>query len=294
MPRDRSIAQWLGAALLGVVALALAAATLTSTVSDPRGGAPGGPEGDGPGFFPTPEPPEPPAEFIDLPLLGDLLTVLLVVGVLLAVAYALVHRREALRTLVLVVVLAALAYLLFEALAGLSGGGGTGGLPLGGSDGVLGSGGEERSSATELPAPPVLLLAIFAFAFLVAVAAVLRSTGGDAASDAPPDQPGDVAAVGRAAGRAADRIREGTHADNEVYRAWREMTGLLDVPNPESSTPGEFADAAVAAGMTAGDVDELTRLFESVRYGGVDPDRSLERRALSAFDRIEASYAEDG
>jgi hypothetical protein len=72
------------------------------------------------------------------------------------------------------------------------------------------------------------------------------------------------------------------------------MTGYLDVDSPESSTPAEFADAAVDAGMSDGDVDELTRLFEEVRYGGKDPTDDRESRALAALRRIDSEYADDG
>lgn len=98
--------------------------------------------------------------------------------------------------------------------------------------------------------------------------------------------------MGEAAGEAADRIEAGDDADNEVYRAWREMTEYVDVDSPESSTPGEFADAAISAGMSRDDVAELTHLFEAVRYGGLEPTAEATERATTALRNIEASYAE--
>lgn len=104
----------------------------------------------------------------------------------------------------------------------------------------------------------------------------------------------DVAAIGEAAGRAADRIeREGTF-ENEVYRAWSEMTEPLSVDRPASSTPEEFAKAAVAAGIDREDVDRLTALFEEVRYGGVEATEDREREAIATLRRIEETYGEDG
>jgi hypothetical protein len=70
------------------------------------------------------------------------------------------------------------------------------------------------------------------------------------------------------------------------------MTELLDVDEPSSTTPGEFATAAVAAGLGRSDVDELTRLFEDVRYGSTEPSEDLEARALAVFRRIESRYAD--
>lgn len=83
------------------------------------------------------------------------------------------------------------------------------------------------------------------------------------------------------------------------------MTSLLAVPDPDTATPGEFADAAVAAGLDEADVTELTRLFEDVRYGerdaaaepigdsgAADSDGTAtrEERAVSVFRAIEAAY----
>ena len=107
------------------------------------------------------------------------------------------------------------------------------------------------------------------------------ATGGDA----------DLAAVGRAAGAAADRIDADADVTNEVYRAWDEMRGHVDGLDPDTAAPGEFADAAVEAGMDPTDVAELTELFAEVRYGGRDPaDRA--DRAVAALRRIERTYGE--
>jgi hypothetical protein len=159
----------------------------------------------------------------------------------------------------------------------------------------------------EALAPPsllsqFLLVAVFG---LLAVVAVLVLTGdhdqtvADGADGEGEDEaadPADVAAVGEAAGRAADRIEEtddGESFENEVYRAWAEMTDSLTVDHPESSTPGEFAAAAVEAGMDREDVERLTRLFADVRYGGAEATAGREQAAVETLRRIEAAYAED-
>jgi len=164
-------------------------------------------------------------------------------------------------------------------------------LPGGGS-GLPGAG-----SGTTLTDPSVLLLVGLGLALAGAVALLFVSSSGDdpdpEESVAGPESPEDVAAVGRAAGAAADRIEDSTDVDNEVYRAWREMTRHLDVPNPESSTPAEFAAAAVEAGIDRDDVEELTALFGAVRYGGESPTEDRERRALEALRSVE-EYADDG
>lgn len=96
--------------------------------------------------------------------------------------------------------------------------------------------------------------------------------------------------IGDVAGEIADRFERREHTENLVFTAWREMTALVDVSNPETSTPGEFAEAAIATGLAPDDVEALTRLFEDVRYG----DRMTpadEERAISVLRRIEASYS---
>jgi len=120
-------------------------------------------------------------------------------------------------------------------------------------------------------------------------------TAGASRSDDPdPETPDpDLAAVAQTAGEAAARI-ESADGDNEVYRAWREMTEALDVDRPASATPAEFATAAVAAGVAEEPVAELTEVFEQVRYGGADPTDERERRAAAALRQIEATHGVNG
>ena len=166
----------------------------------------------------------------------------------------------------------------------------TGLLPDGGS-GAPGSG--EGVAITD---PSVLMMVGLGVALIAAVALLFNSSSGDdpdaEESFAESESSGDVAAVGRAAGAAADRIESATDVDNEVYRAWREMTDHLDVSNPRTSTPAEFAAAAVEAGMAREDVQELTAVFEAVRYGGEAPTAEREERAVAALRRIQHEYAE--
>jgi len=115
----------------------------------------------------------------------------------------------------------------------------------------------------------------------------------EGSGDDEEDENGDatLGAVGAAAGTAADRIEADAGFTNEVYRSYHEMTRLLEL-DPETTAPDEFADHAVAAGMAPDHVEELTRLFEEVRYGERAPG-SREERAVAALRRIEAAYAPD-
>lgn len=158
-----------------------------------------------------------------------------------------------------------------------------------------GSGGGGAASAAT--SPPALALVVIAAVVVLVLVALYATGDSDEAEPEEPDAEADeetLADVGRAAGAAADRIDdvEGD-VENEVYRAWREMTDLLDVPNPASSTPGEFAAAAREAGMDAEHVDALTDVFRDVRYGGREADAARERRARDALRAIEDAYGAD-
>lgn len=285
------LARSVSLAIIGVIAVALAAATLNSAVSPTSGGAIGlNGTGSSGGLLPAADNPVPPA-FPSIPTV-----VLSAVGAILVIAvlwYALVYRYEALRyALAIALVVGTLGVILVGLLNYFGSTGGTfagNGSAAGTSAGGGFSAGGSSPDLLSLPVLAVIGVVLVAAAFLLARGAGWTADGDD--PDTADVDPTTAEAVGQVAGRMADRIEASATVDNEVYRAWREMTDLLDVPDPETSTPGEFANAAVAAGMDAADVDELTRLFETVRYGGVEPDETDEHRAVRVFRRIESSYA---
>jgi hypothetical protein len=159
------------------------------------------------------------------------------------------------------------------------------GTPLpGGSEGLL-----------QIQSVPSWVLGVVVGGALVVGAAVLyRTAGTDEVAAAPPsDDAEDDVDLGRfaaAAGRAADRIEErNVPADNAVYAAWVEMTDLLDVADPETYAPSEFAETAIDLGMAEDDVQGLTTLFNEVRYGGKDASVRAER-AAAVLRAIESGY----
>ena len=150
----------------------------------------------------------------------------------------------------------------------------------------------------------VIALLVPLFAWFVIFGLILLYTRGRSTpfgvreDDEEPDVDvlgGEVAGIADAAGRAVDRITEGDPdaLDNEIYRAWLEMTRLLDVDRPATCTPGEFADAAVDAGLERQHVEGLTGLFEEVRYGGAESTRIREDRAVQTLERIESVYGSE-
>lgn len=171
--------------------------------------------------------------------------------------------------------------------------------PVGG--GPLGDVGETISDTTpqvtEFTTDPIIVLLALLGVGLVAIALVtLRDDFamprelGQASQEKTRVGKEEIATI---AGRTADRLETRTvdvELDNEIYRAWLAMTKHLDVESPETSTPGDFAQAAVDAGMEPTDVNALTRLFEDVRYGDEPVTGDREREAVEVLRRIERSY----
>lgn len=163
----------------------------------------------------------------------------------------------------------------------------------GNSSALEGLAGTQIVDATNIS--PLIPIGLFGIALLGVVLLFYTSTDDEelAVEDEEAIDEPSVEELGAAAGAAADRLEaRDADVDNEVYRAWREMTDLLDVEDPDTSTPGAFAEAAIAAGIDRTYVDELTRLFEEVRYGHKDPE-TREEDAVEIFRAIEAEYAPD-
>jgi hypothetical protein len=312
-------------AVLCLSVLALAAATLDTTQSGGSGfdasgsGSDGGDGGDG---GPTPVEPQTPRETqtteeqseekpfeLCAPIVKEPPVIIAVVVAAILLFLVLLYRYNefvALSGVLLVFGPVTLVMLVLadceletpeEPEINVTGGNGTA-TPSGGG----GGGGLGGSSSSFDPSLPVIgLIVVGVLVALVAVAYYLTgddTAGGDgSAEDEDPDEAepdldaADIAEVGRLAGEAADRIESTADLENEVYRAWQEMTRPLNVDHPRSSTPAEFAAAATAAGMNRGDVDRLTELFDEVRYGGREATAEREREAVSLLRSIEDQYA---
>jgi Spy/CpxP family protein refolding chaperone len=135
-------------------------------------------------------------------------------------------------------------------------------------------------------------LAVLGLLLLAGAVAVARFTQGGTPPDDESEEGDDATAVGEAAGRAADELEE-TTLSNAIFRAWREMTDALDVESPETTTPAEFEEQAVAAGIDRADVSTLTTLFREVRYGDAPATPEREDRAWEALRGIEDAYAQE-
>ncbi|WP_436931099.1 DUF4129 domain-containing protein [Halosimplex halobium] len=285
--------------VLCVVALALTASTLSATSSNQRGAG----EGESVGVTDDPLGQQTPTngsapEAPGLP--GDWVAILIAAAVVLAIPGALLMGYDrALAVVAAVVLFVGLigVYMLFS---------GTLDPPSVGQDlpnvtgDPLGGGGDrgsvdESAADTERDLPALVTFGVVGFALLAALGVIYYASASvDASVDpsppAEPDAP-DREAVGAAAARAADRIDDHAgDAENAVYDAWAEMTTALDVPDPATSTPGEFAAAATAAGMDEARVAELTDLFERVRYGSEPVTADHERQAVETLRAIQAAH----
>jgi hypothetical protein len=306
---NRTPARTLVLAALAVLALGIAAATIDTAVTGGSGGGFGssgatgsgtsgadgfgvGENADGLGALLTP---------VCLPILTHpavVLGLLALFTLLLVAVYR--ETRSMLPVAAVFVSFGIPGYVLWAFFTVCSGvrdvGGVAPGAPSGNFSLPQGGGGLPGSGSGQLTAPTALFGLLLVVALVGAAALLFFSTGDDdrpeSTGETEAESPAvDVRDIGRAAGTAADRIEGDADVENEVFRAWSEMTRLLDIPNPRTSTPGEFADAAVAAGMERDDVAELTRLFEAVRYGGERPTDDREARAVAALRRIESAYA---
>lgn len=279
-------------ALVGVVTIGVIAGTVSSTtISEDDGGqretpGDGGDGGSVDGW-----------EFWGFPSVpAVLLWPVLILGFVGGLAYAARHRKP---LLAVTLVGAVLIYLVFvlDAQPDIS-------TPTEGngppppqeneSSGGGGSSSPSEENPTSILWAVAPLVAVFVLFVGLAVASSRSSEQED--DDQPAAQPeaeAETDELGEIAGRAADQIEESETDDfeNEVYRAWQEMTQFLDVQDPDTTTPRQFADAASRAGINPDDADELTALFEDVRYGGYTPTEETEQRAVEILRRIERTYA---
>lgn len=310
-------------ALLALLAIGIAAATLDNPVSGGSGDGFGSGSGDGigsgsgqpqatptntsPGGAPIGsgervvlEAPAPCVEWLDRPLV-EVVWALALLAIAAAAAYRSKVPELGLVLLGPLAVLSYVAHLVLTACGTFRVEFGGGGIGFGAADrsGNNSSGGAMGQAADAVASQPSLLLGILLVVLVLAAVVLLIVATGDSGEGAdeeaepePEPETTDIGAVGRAAGEAADRIAGEADAENEVYRAWAEMTEHLAVDGPESSTPAEFAEAAIDAGMAPDDVRELTALFEAVRYGTEEATEDREARAVAALRRIEAGYAE--
>lgn len=78
----------------------------------------------------------------------------------------------------------------------------------------------------------------------------------------------------------------GVEPSNEVHRAWLAMVRALPMERPWTRTPAECAEIAREAGADEAAVEQITRTFAEVRYGGRPVTDERRRRAREGIERL--------
>lgn len=104
-----------------------------------------------------------------------------------------------------------------------------------------------------------------------------------------------LAGLALVAGNAVKELAAGRDLRNVILRCYREMTDLLSereqVPFPKTMTPREFEAKLRAAGVRDEHVEQLSQLFELIRYGGRASGEQEEQRAVQCLRAIERAYS---
>ena len=149
---------------------------------------------------------------------------------------------------------------------------------------------EEIASDSTVVLIAVTISALFVIGVFLAVRAYLakkRRTG-------QPIELGELNELVHSVNAAASRIRAGDDPRTVVLLCYQEMLDILSRRGRivhEHLTPREFADSLVSAGMAEHHVDELTEVFELVRYGERGG-QELADRAVVSLEAIRDAYKE--
>jgi hypothetical protein len=101
---------------------------------------------------------------------------------------------------------------------------------------------------------------------------------------------GPLEQLAQEARQALVALEGGADVQDTVMRCYFEMSRILSeqrgISRSETMTPREFELRLKGAGLPDGDVEQLTRLFESVRYGARVPGEQEERQAAACLRAI--------
>jgi hypothetical protein len=102
-----------------------------------------------------------------------------------------------------------------------------------------------------------------------------------------------LAKIALEAERARADLAGGGAVEDAVVRAYRQMSRIVadarKLHRSQAMTPREFEAYLAKAGLPAGPVEELTRLFEEVRYGGLVPGAPERQAAIDSLGAIAAA-----
>ncbi len=138
------------------------------------------------------------------------------------------------------------------------------------------------------PEPPLYLTRILSILFMAGVGLLVYRWW----RRRPPRQEErafDFDELALRANLAIDELRQGLKLDDVILRCYREMADTVatqrGLRRRRGETPREFEQDLARIGMPLRPVQRLTRLFEQVRYGGYQP---VKRDQLEAIDSLTA------
>lgn len=141
------------------------------------------------------------------------------------------------------------------------------------------------------PAPPsdqlVLIASVAIVVFGVALAVFLARRW------LFPPRPTALVQIAAEADRARDALAAGGALEDVVVRSYRQMIKIVaearELRRSPSATPREFEDTLAGAGLPYGPLDDLTKLFEQVRYGGLSAGPKERQAAIDSLTAIAAA-----
>jgi uncharacterized protein DUF4129 len=214
------------------------------------------------------------------------ISLVLVIALVIGLIFSAKLRRELLRRILTTLACVLMLNLLVSALRGV---------PRVAEGGPTGQAAPPPSATVGEPFPtfvaqpaPWLVLAISALlaALLIGVIWVIwrRSR---------PQRPA-LAQIADEAQAALAELQAGGDVTNAVLRCYREMSRVLSeqrgVARARDMTPREFERQLAAVGLRDGHIQQLTRLFERVRYGGRRAGEREEREAIDCLAAIVQTY----
>ena len=103
--------------------------------------------------------------------------------------------------------------------------------------------------------------------------------------------------IAEEADRARDALVGGDMLEDVVIRSYRQMNKIVaearELRRSPSATPREFENTLVGAGLPQDPLDDLTKLFEQVRYGGLVTGPAERQTAIDSLTAIAAACREE-
>lgn len=142
------------------------------------------------------------------------------------------------------------------------------------------------------PLVSLLLISVIILLLLIGVILVVRRILLQSSDEVTPVESSEATVKAHnysesATNEATERGSRYTVSDtgNIIFCAWFAMINNISDADPQSKTPSEFATLAIQAGVDRRDVNDLTRQFQQVRYGGQKPTNEDRRQVTQILER---------